>query len=266
MNYRTIQTMMLPGSADDNHDLFYQGTAGIEPDREGRGLVIPTGERVCFLTYFNGFFKKQWDDSTSIKDIRISIHAEGNCRFSFCHVTGKGQQMTDLAEEWDCALYGNTADYQIPEWNDRDCEICYFEAEGLKGGAILLDYEIKACSEQMQTVRPAVVICTYKREEDVRKNLSRLNTMSDGFCPAVFLIDNGNTLGQEDFPDFVRYVPNRNSGGTGGFTRGMLEVLEEATSDFTHVVLMDDDIRLETGVLERTWSFLSCLKEHAQYS
>lgn len=261
MSYKTIQRLLLPESPDKNYDLFYQKTGGITMPEGESCISIPAGSKVSFLTYFNGFFKKQWDDSTEIGNVRVRIYAEGNCRFSFCHVEADGKQKTDLMEDWNAGLYGDSAVYQIPQWNKRDIDVCYIEAEGIGEGAILRDFQIQACIREEQEVRSAVVICTYKREDDVRKNISRLASMKEEVRPAVFLIDNGNTLGEESFPEFVRYIPNKNSGGTGGFTRGMLEVLEEATSDFTHVVLMDDDIRLETGTLERTWNFLSCLKE-----
>lgn len=72
-------------------------------------------------------------------------------------------------------------------------------------------------------------------------------------------MDNGNTLTDHAFPEFVRYIPNKNCGGAGGFTRGMLEAVK--LKKFTHVILMDDDIFLEPEVLERTRCFLSVLKK-----
>ena len=63
-------------------------------------------------------------------------------------------------------------------------------------------------------------------------------------------------------PDWVHLVPNRNCGGAGGFTRGMIEALKDP--GFTHVILMDDDIVLNPEVLTKTMLFLSSVKKEWQ--
>ena len=50
-----------------------------------------------------------------------------------------------------------------------------------------------------------------------------------------------------------------NFGGSGGFTRGIIENLKTKINDY--VLLMDDDIDLDTSVLERTYGLLCGLKD-----
>ena len=60
----------------------------------------------------------------------------------------------------------------------------------------------------------------------------------------------------------VTIYPNMNAGGAGGFTRGMIEILKanENGAGVTHVLVMDDDIVLDTDVLLRTYTLLSLRK------
>ena len=70
----------------------------------------------------------------------------------------------------------------------------------------------------------------------------------------VIVVDNGRTLAPSSFPDQrVRLIPNNNCGGSGGYSRGMLEAVDN--SDFTHLVAMDDDVTLDTEIVLRTITF-----------
>ena len=52
--------------------------------------------------------------------------------------------------------------------------------------------------------------------------------------------DNAGTLDHKYFDhNQLHLIQNKNVGGAGGFTRGIIEVLE-STLPYTHVLLMDD--------------------------
>ncbi len=112
------------------------------------------------------------------------------------------------------------------------------------------------------------VICTFKRENFIYKNLdlfkynilknqnSQLKEQLD-----LFVIDNAGTLDHKYFDhNQLHLIQNKNVGGAGGFTRGIIEVLE-STLPYTHVLLMDDDALLDINSLERTYAFLSYTKK-----
>ncbi len=51
-----------------------------------------------------------------------------------------------------------------------------------------------------------------------------------------------------DFEDSrVKLVPNRNVGGSGGFTKGLIEAVQQGV--YTHFLFMDDDIELDSEVI-----------------
>ena len=89
-----------------------------------------------------------------------------------------------------------------------------------------------------------VIICTYHREKAVGEMLALLfgpKLQSTGSVDLrVILVDQGRTLQRADFPaDWnLRVVHQDNFGGAGGFTRGMIEAMDEGAG---WILLMDDD-------------------------
>lgn len=124
---------------------------------------------------------------------------------------------------------------------------------------------------RLNPTKLAAVICTYKREDYVKRNLQHLN-QSIFAQPQqeiarhldVFVVDNGKTLDRAEIEtEQIRLFPNKNCGGSGGFTRGIIEALRRKEA-FSHVLLMDDDILLESNVLIKTIRFLQIVRpEHA---
>lgn len=79
----------------------------------------------------------------------------------------------------------------------------------------------------------------------------------------ALVVDNGSTL-KECETEYLRIIHNPNYGGSGGFTRGIIENLKTKINDY--VLLMDDDIDLDTAVLKRTHSLISSLKDEYRES
>ena len=115
----------------------------------------------------------------------------------------------------------------------------------------------------------ALNICTYKREEYLKNNITKLENEilnnPNSFLYnklEVFIADNGKTLGNSITTDKIHVFPNANTGGSGGFTRGLQEILTVSDEKkITHTIFMDDDIKLIPQVIERTAQFLSFIKD-----
>lgn len=86
----------------------------------------------------------------------------------------------------------------------------------------------------------AVIICTYKRESFVYKNVEKLNKID--LVNHIFVIDNADTIDHKIENNKIKVFPNKNLGGSGGFTRGIIEAKKINAS---YVFLMDDDIEFE---------------------
>lgn len=115
--------------------------------------------------------------------------------------------------------------------------------------------------ENPDSVNCAIIFCTYKREKYIIRNvnylLENLKKQSDFSCK-IIVVDNAKTLSQSDFSGDVTLIPNENTGGSGGFKRGMEAARE--IGGFTHFVLMDDDVEIDFVAIQKMLNFLRFLK------
>lgn len=119
----------------------------------------------------------------------------------------------------------------------------------------------------MRNVELALNICTYHRKEYIYKNISKLETslfFSDAYSKYygrmhIFIVDNASELPGTDNA-FVHLRHNRNTGGAGGFQRG-LEEIRKYPVEFSHVIFMDDDVEFEIQTFYILYDFLCTVEE-----
>ncbi|SCY76928.1 glycosyltransferase, partial [Butyrivibrio sp. INlla14] len=89
----------------------------------------------------------------------------------------------------------------------------------------------------------------------------------------VFIIDNAKTLNEDNefsvivkenqnlLDKLINVIPNANTGGAGGFTRGMIEAIDRKENyNLTHVLLMDDDAIFDPDIFVRLYGVLKFLR------
>ena len=92
MKYKTVQTMMLPDSTEENHGLYYQGTEGVHViNEEKKSLYIPENEKAELFTYFNGFYPGQWSEYTELNGLHVEVTVSGNCGKIFGRLDSSGR-------------------------------------------------------------------------------------------------------------------------------------------------------------------------------
>ena len=115
-------------------------------------------------------------------------------------------------------------------------------------------------------VKIALNICTYQREEYIHRNLSLLRASyffdwrkTDYYGKLhIFIVDNARQLKiRED--DYTHLVYNKNTGGSGGFQRGIEEIRKQ--EGFTHVIFMDDDVVFDINSFYLLFDFLTQVDE-----
>jgi len=226
--------------------------------REGNSILMNKGEVLDFTTYFNSLSLKKWKRYTTIKALQLVLHLEGRFQVTFHLYDEKGNVRN---------ISMNT---------ESPCFAHFFAVEELDG--VLLGFSLQCISDagvyveghwdgeftHWEDKKIGISITTFKREKYVKRTMNLLhNFQKDHPWLSVLVVDNGNTL-EEMQSDRFRIIHNRNFGGSGGFTRGMIEYVEQGMVDY--VLLMDDDIVLETSALERTFALLSGLKEECRDS
>lgn len=73
------------------------------------------------------------------------------------------------------------------------------------------------------------------------------------------MVDNGSSLQLPESP-YVHCIYNRNTGGSGGFQRG-IEEIRKRNEGFTHVIFMDDDVAFDISSFYLLFDFLSGVGE-----
>ena len=229
--------------------------------------------RWCALeldTYFNSFSVGKWRKYTRLKTLRLRRELSGAFRVQLVHWQKlKGQLEKAVLAERVCESAQRQAfELDFPgELPARGVVAASLYAVGENCAFYGGEYQTDADEDDLNPVDIALDICTYRREKYVERNIAMLkrDIMDDPACELgdhleVFICDNGRTLERNRFEDDrVHVFPNRNVGGAGGFTRGMIEVIDSPRR-FTHVLLMDDDVLVNPDALLRTYRLLRLLK------
>jgi galactofuranosylgalactofuranosylrhamnosyl-N-acetylglucosaminyl-diphospho-decaprenol beta-1,5/1,6-galactofuranosyltransferase len=129
------------------------------------------------------------------------------------------------------------------------------------------------------TVTPArpvphtdVVVCTHNRVDDCLNTLQAMAGDLEALdaVRTVRVVDQGSDPieSRERFTEIaaalgqrLRYVRQRNLGGAGGFTRGLLDATAGAPEEHADVLLMDDDVLLEPEIVIRLTAFAACTRQ-----
>lgn len=219
----------------------------------GGGLTVKKGETVTFDTFFNCFSHTKYSKYTIVNEVTLKLDLEGRADISLYLYDGAEHKLLAEKEFTEndeiCLKLSDLDEKGIVYFAIKAKEDCVLRSGGWYGDADGNDARI------------GIVICTYKREEYVKRNIRSLvefrNGLQEHFFD-VFAVDNGQTL-DEDFGDGITVIPNENTGGSGGFTRGMQEV--RSLGAYTHFLLMDDDIVFDVNTIWRTYSLLRLLKD-----
>ena len=245
MNEVVIQHIVMPiGEYEGTGQLYVKG--GIE----GFPITLSSGEAVDLRTYFNFFPSEKYRRYTGIRAVKLRLDCEGEPeveihRCSIDHddfesVTYRGELEIELKEE---CLLGLVI-------KANESEVC------IRGGHFYVE------TDRFNDINLAHVICTYHRENEVKRrldilcsSLKKYQSIKDSY--KIYVVDNGRSFDYDD--DLVKVIPSDNYGGSGGFSRGMMEATTDGTS--THVLLNDDDAVMDPEAIYRTISFYRLLSE-----
>lgn len=278
MNYidHTLSNIVLPKGAEPlgGWDLYIKTPEGSVCAPEINGCLLQGS--VDFFTYFNACSLAKWKKYAGIKRVYLhlefaneAINKEYACTIQFFGRSYLASAASSLASGVRLtSTMGKTKengslvfDLLIPE---TDYEVIGFALD-VRGGVVLEKayYYARVAEEQINPVKIALCTTTFLKEDYIIPNIELVknevlaadDVIAKNFH--MFVIDNGRTLDAEALSDEgVTVLPNPNVGGSGGFARGMMEAMKH-DENFTHVLLMDDDVSISTESLRRTFNLLS---------
>lgn len=239
--------------------------------RLGNKFLFDKGGHIFSDTYFNSVSVDKWFKYTSIDNLSISLLLKGDFKINLVYKKNiHGKIVEEIVSEFFVhEMEEKEITFPFPKGDGMACFSLYaIENDSEFCGG---NYSTEVNEAHLKDVKIGIGICTFRREIFVENNLNILNRFflknSDSELNGkleVFISDNGKTLDIERLSsEYIHIVRNKNTGGSGGFTRTLIEMLGANKKDslITHVLLMDDDITIAPESLLKTYRILRLLKK-----
>ena len=260
MEKTVLQNVLLPETSGSDTTELYARFFGDATVFDGK-ILLSGGAEVSFDTYFGVFSIEKWKKYTEINDFSLTVYAKGKY-----DLTVSKRYFLPDGQQGNVTLFTKSCEDETTVSLPNETQgVLYFSlrAHGFVtferatfNGALPNRKEIKLCG----------VICTYRREEYVKRNVSAIKDLAENETPPLrgkldlIVVDNGKTLNSALIEnEYVSLIPNNNTGGSGGFARGYYEAVSSG-KDYTHILFMDDDMILDSEMLLRIYSLLRLRK------
>jgi len=218
-------------------------------------LIVPAGTIQGIGTYLNGLPAAYWAAWTGARRARLQLQAEGPGTVRLLR-SGSAGAVSEVAT----APVGEPVDVDLPfddvGWlwcevsaGDEDVVVTggtwWVDAPVRRGGDVVVSITTMDKPDYCVATLRTLASCPELDTEDVRVQVvdqgSDKVVDHDGFAEVSELLG-----------DRLRVVDQSNVGGSGGFSRGMLETLD---ADADAVLICDDDVEVEPECLLRAVRF-----------
>lgn len=220
-----------------------------------------------FMTYYNCLQVTRWKTYTNATNFCIKLKIKGRISIEVYEIyrNSKNVNFSTLVNEvYECSEPMEVT-VPIPETNK---DLVGFKMIALSDVELYsANYSAEVEESEIRHVKLSLVTTTFKKQEYIKKNIAMMkkriicdNSDLKGHI-FIHVIDNERALNPEDYDcEDLKIYPNKNVGGAGGFTRGMIEAMN-LEDRATHVLLMDDDVMLAPESVFRTYYLLSIVKD-----
>lgn len=256
-----LQNFVFPNPICGTKNLYFRGEAYF--DILSETVIIEPDRRLSTDTYFNMFDTYIWNRYTGIEEF-------------FCSLLVKGEGLAELIF-FDTEVKKEILLHQYAFSNHEKAMVKIpFKTQGrgyhyvkilAKSEVVVSNISVNTEETKQRDIVLGINICTYKRKMQLQKNIKTL-LESSFFEKSSYLygkmqiciVDNASEWAPLNRPCFM-LVHNPNTGGTGGFTRGIQELRKIADKiGLTHVVFMDDDVLFLPETFYRLYALLTYIK------
>jgi galactofuranosylgalactofuranosylrhamnosyl-N-acetylglucosaminyl-diphospho-decaprenol beta-1,5/1,6-galactofuranosyltransferase len=221
---------------------------------------LNSGCNLLFNTFFNLVHVEKLKSSCAISDIFLKVKGSGHFEIV---VWGSNDLQTNK-EKLDHFVFEKKTEefvvHPLSFWKDCTCKFIYLEIKALDKSKIS-SLSFTTDTPVVNNVRMGATIVHFNRKNWVLPALKRLQSglLNDPEYAekiSLVVVDNSQNISVEEACG-VTIIRNKNLGGSGGFTRGLLHFKDH---HFTHCLFMDDDASCEVESLKRTWALLAYSK------
>lgn len=256
-----VQRLLAPeANINSQPRLFHRGVGGAGWDEAEGGYFIRPDARLRFDSWFNAFPASGYDLGPDDRVVlRLRGRGAGMLRIGMTRLDRDDELLVTRSFE---LRAGEPLEIELPRLIDPG--LVHFRIVAKR--AVMLreaDWLVRAPDARFRDVHVAAVITTFRRDAEVQASCARLDAymkanpdVAERFSLTV--VDNGGATDAVPF-DGARVIKNRNLGGAGGFTRGLLEAKDGGRA--THVLFMDDDAEFFAENLRRTIAALRLARD-----
>ena len=262
-----LQNCFVPDEICGNPEIYYRSSGKLCTDHDT--VLLEAGEELCADTYMNMLDIGAWEKYTTIRKFIFSCRLHGKGTISLVHrEKDMEKKITEVSYgdgicESGAHLEALTLQIELPE-EIRSGMIFFCLKAETETQLYRANFYTEDPPDRMISL--SLVICTYKRKESLEENLDHIRKdpeLRKLFQEKRFIVrvvDNAKEL-SDSYGKGIRVYPNENTGGSGGFSRGMEEsVKEKELYQTSHVILMDDDVKLQVESLHRLYALLSHIR------
>lgn len=251
--------------------MYYRGDNYIYQDNDGASVLKKEG-RWDFFTYFNGLSLEKWKKYTVAKNFYLVLEIKGKFELNvFGHYFNREHIERESIGHYSFNYIERTK-VIVPISKTSKSQVVGFELAAQKTTVVYAAYyAVDVDNDKILYPYIALTTTTFKKEDYIEQNINILKEnlfcdeeYKDHFCWNI--VDNGCTLPEQvSENDTIRIFHNKNVGGAGGFSRGMIEGLTQKKMP-THILLMDDDVNFSPESFKRLYKLLSIIRpEYKEY-
>ena len=245
--------------------------------KEDGSFYMKKGQVFDASTYFNSCSAGKWFEYTRITGLQLKVRGKGD--FTLKLTKYVVEDTTPIEENAGFSLETQEEILMSREFSLQEPEEVVLQypkvGEGLVAFLIVAHgecefyeagYEGSISEDHLHQITLSVAITTFQKEEFILRNMELLRReilecreeIADNLY--VHVVDNGRTLDMNAGEhSHIKIHQNINAGGSGGFARGMIETMRQPVKA-THILLMDDDVLIQTESIKRTYTLLKLLK------
>lgn len=221
-------------------------------------IIFQQGGVAGFDTYFNALTVSVWKKNCAISDLFFMLSGRGRYVIRFgLHRLGHSTRW--LQESHLDFGGGGELGIELPFWGQLVDGLLYVELTALTDGEIFGGWFGTCSVPTNKDVKLGIVITHFNRKSQVLPAINRIKNqlLSDPVYKNsidLVVVDNSSNI-EACEADGVSLIKNKNLGGSGGFTRGLLHLIDDTS--FTHCLFMDDDASCEIESIRRTYALFS---------
>ena len=262
--WNRVQDVIGPLDGGADADVLYSlggERAAVTPTPSGdrAALRVAAGSTVSFGTYFNAFPAAVWRAATTATRVRLELRLDGAAVVRLLRSDAAGERVGERGGASEDGVVVLETPLGEPAGG-----FVWFEVEAAGAPVTVLGGSWSVDAPPLRGSAAVLGMPTMDRGPFVAANLRRLASAPELLAAVlrIAVVDQGNAPVAEDpevraaaerLGGVLRLIRQPNLGGAGGFSRVMLEAVEEPGADV--VVLLDDDIEIEPASLLRAMAF-----------